>query len=147
METTLVMIKPNGVQGGLIGEILGRYEKARLALVALKLKNITKSEAESFYAEHKERGFFPELVAFMTSGPAVLLALSGEKAVEKVRAINGATNPQNAMAGTIRHDFAPNTGENIVHSSDSAASAAREVSFWFEKTELVSYPAYSHIRG
>jgi nucleoside-diphosphate kinase len=146
METTLVIIKPNGVRGGLIGEILGRYEKSRLALVALKLINLTREEAEGFYAEHKERGFFGELVSFMTSGPVVLAALSGDKAVEKVRTINGATNPQNAMAGTIRHDYAPNTGENIVHSSDSAASAAREISYWFEKTELVAYPAFSHIR-
>jgi nucleoside-diphosphate kinase len=147
METTFVIIKPNGVKNGLIGEIIGRYEKARLSLSGLKIKNITKAEAESFYGEHKERGFFGELVAFMTSGPSVLLALSGEKAVEKVRTINGATNPANAGPGTIRHDFAPNTGENIVHSSDSTTSAAREVAFWFEKTELVSYPAFSHIRG
>jgi nucleoside-diphosphate kinase len=147
MESTLVIIKPNGVKGGLVGEIIARFEKSRLSLSALKLKNLTKQEAEGFYAEHKERGFFPELVEFMTSGPVVLLALTGEKAVEKVRTINGATNPQNAMAGTIRHDFAPNTGENIVHSSDSAESAAREISFWFEKREVVSYPPFSYIRS
>jgi nucleoside-diphosphate kinase len=147
METTFVIIKPNGVKNGLIGEIIARYEMARLSLSALKLKTISKEEAEAFYGEHKERGFFPELVAFMTSGPSVLLALSGEKAVEKVRTLNGATNPANASPGTIRHDFAPNTGENIVHSSDSPTSAAREVAFWFEKSELSSYPAYSHIRG
>src|SRR3954471_6123911 len=147
MESTLVIIKPNGVKGGIIGEIISRFEKARLSVSAIQIKNLTKAEAEGFYAEHKERGFFGELVAFMTSGPVVLLALSGEKAVEKVRTINGATNPLNAAAGTIRHDFAPNTGENIVHSSDSPESAAREVAFWFEKSELFSYPAYSHIRG
>jgi nucleoside-diphosphate kinase len=147
METTLVIIKPNGVKGGLIGEIIARYEKARLSLSALKLKNLMREEAEEFYGEHKGKGFFPELVAFMTSGPVVLLALKGEKAVETVRNINGATNPKNAMPGTIRYDFAPNTGENIVHSSDSAASAAREISFWFKPAELVAYPTYSHIRG
>ncbi len=147
METTFVIIKPNGVKGGLIGEIISRYEKSRLSVSAMKFKTIEKSEAEGFYAEHKERGFFPELVAFMTSGPSVLLALSGEKAVEKVRTINGATNPANASPGTIRHDFAPNTGENIVHSSDSTTSAAREVAFWFEKKEIASYPPYSHVRG
>jgi nucleoside-diphosphate kinase len=147
METTFVIVKPNGVKNGLIGEIIGRFEMARLSVSALKIKTITKSEAEAFYGEHKERGFFPELVAFMTSGPSVLLALSGDKAVEKVRTLNGATNPANASPGTIRHDFAPNTGENIVHSSDSVQSAEREVAFWFEKTDLVSYPAYSHIRN
>ena len=147
METTFVIIKPNGVKNGLIGEIIGRYEMARLSVSGIKIKTITKAEAESFYGEHKERGFFSELIAFMTSGVSVILALSGEKAIEKVRALNGATNPANAAAGTIRHDFAPNTGENIVHSSDSPTSAAREVEFWFQKDELVHYPAYSHIRN
>ena len=146
MESTLVIIKPNGVTGGIIGEIISRFEKSRLSVSAIKIKTLAKADAEGFYAEHKERGFFGELVGFMTSGPVVLLALSGEKAVEKGRTINGATNPANAAAGTIRHDFAPNTGENIVHSSDSAASAAREIAFWFEKTELVSYPAYSYLK-
>ena len=147
MESTLVIIKPNGVKGGIIGEIISRFEKSRLSVSAIKIKNLSKTEAEGFYAEHKERGFFGELVGFMTSGPVVLIALSGEKAVEKVRTINGATNPANALAGTIRHDFAPNTGENIVHSSDSAESAAREIAYWFEKTEIVSYPAYSHLKN
>lgn len=147
METTFVIIKPNGVKGGIVGEIIERYEKARLSLTGLKIKNLSKKEVEGFYAEHKDKGFFGELVAFMTSGPAVVMALTGEKAVEKVRFMNGATNPKNASAGTIRHDFAPNTGENIVHSSDSPESAAREVAYWFEKSELVSYPVYSHIRG
>jgi nucleoside-diphosphate kinase len=146
MESTLVIIKPNGVKGGIIGEIISRFEKSRLSVSAIQIKNLTKAEAEGFYAEHKERGFFGELVAFMTSGPVVLLALAGEKAVEKVRTINGATNPANAAAGTIRHDFAPNTGENIVHSSDSAASAAREIAYWFEKSTLVAYPAYSYLK-
>lgn len=147
MESTLVIIKPNGVKGGIIGEIIARFEKSRLSVSGIKIKTLTKQEAEGFYAEHKERGFFGELVGFMTSGPVVLLALSGEKAVEKVRTINGATNPANALAGTIRHDFAPNTGENVVHSSDSADSAAREIAYWFEKKELVSYPAYSHLKN
>ncbi len=146
MESTLVIIKPNGVKGGIIGEIISRYEKARLSVSAIQIKSLSKAEAEGFYAEHKERGFFGELVGFMTSGPVVLLALSGEKAVEKVRTINGATNPANAAAGSIRHDFAPNTGENIVHSSDSAASAAREIAYWFEKSGIISYPAYSYVK-
>lgn len=146
MESTLVIIKPNGVKGGIIGEIISRFEKSRLSVSAVKIKSLTKGEAEGFYAEHKERGFFGELVGFMTSGPVVLLALSGEKAVEKVRTINGATNPANAAAGTIRHDYAPNTGENIVHSSDSPTSAAREIAYWFDKAELISYPAYSSLK-
>ncbi len=147
MESTLLIIKPNGVRGGLIGEILARFEKSRLAVAAMKLKTLSKSEAEGFYAEHKERGFFGELVAFMTSGPVVLVALHGERAVEAVRAMNGATNPKNAQPGTIRYDFAPNTGENIVHSSDSEASAAREIAYWFQPSEVVEYPAFSQIRG
>ena len=147
MESTLVIIKPNGVKGGIIGEIIGRYEKARLAISAMKYKSLTKHEAERFYAEHKERAFFPELVNFMISGPVVLIAFTGEKAIEKVRTINGATNPANASPGTIRHDYAPNTGENIVHSSDSPESAAREIAYWFEKSEMASYPPYSHIRA
>jgi|SRR4051812_25267954 nucleoside-diphosphate kinase len=146
MESTLVIIKPNGVKGGIIGEIISRYEMSRLSVSGIKIKSLTQKEAEGFYAEHKERGFFGELVGFMTSGPVVLIALSGEKAVEKVRTINGATNPANASPGTIRHDFAPNTGENIVHSSDSTTSSAREIAYWFEKSELVSYPAYSHLK-
>lgn len=147
MESTLLIIKPNGVRGGLIGEILARFEKSRLAVAAMKLKSLSKAEVEGFYAEHKERGFFGELVAFMTSGPVVLVALRGERAIEAVRAMNGATNPKNAQPGTIRYDFAPNTGENIVHSSDSEASAAREIAYWFQPSEVVEYPAYSHIRG
>ncbi len=146
MESTLVIIKPNGVKGGIIGEIIGRFEKARLSIRALKMKTITRSEVEEFYAEHKDKGFFGELADFMTSGPAVLIALAGPNAIETVRTINGATNPANAQPGTIRYDFAPNTGENIVHSSDSPKSAEREISFWFKADELVEYPAYSHIR-
>ena len=139
MQSTLLIIKPNGVKGGLIGEIIGRFEKARLGVAAIRIQNLTRKEAEGFYAEHSERGFFGELVDFMTSGPVVLVALRGEKAVEAVRQMNGATNPQNALPGTIRYDFAPNTGENVVHSSDSPESAAREIAYWFKADELVEY--------
>ncbi|HAO98483.1 MAG TPA: nucleoside-diphosphate kinase [Fibrobacteres bacterium] len=145
MQTTLVIIKPNGVQGGIIGEIIARYEKARLSIAALRIRNITREEADGFYAEHRGKGFFTELVDFMTSGPVVLLALRGEKAVEAVRQMNGATNPKNAQPGTIRFDFAPSMGENVVHSSDSPESAAREVAYWFKDSELVNYPAASHL--
>ncbi len=145
METTLVIIKPNGVQGGLIGEIVGRFEKARLAVAAIRISKISNKEAEGFYAEHSGRGFFGELVGFMTSGPVVLLALRGEKAVEAVRQMNGATNPKDALPGTIRYDFAPSIGENVVHSSDSVTSAAREVAYWFKAEELADYAPASHV--
>ena len=145
MQTTFVIIKPNGVRGGIIGEILSRFEKSRLAVSAIQLRAITRAEAEGFYAEHKERGFFGELVDFMTSGPVVLLALRCDKAVEAVRHMNGASNPANALPGTIRFDFAPNTGENVVHSSDSPESAAREVAYWFKANELTEYVPASHV--
>jgi nucleoside-diphosphate kinase len=145
MQTTFAIIKPNGVRGGLIGEIIGRYEKSRLAVAGIQLRAITREETEGFYAEHKERGFFGELVDFMTSGPVVLLALHGENAVEAVRHMNGATNPANALPGTIRYDFAPSTGENVVHSSDSVESAAREIAYWFKENELTYYTPASHV--
>jgi nucleoside-diphosphate kinase len=145
METTLVIIKPNGVTGGLIGEIVNRYEKARLAVAGIRICSITRAEAEGFYAEHSGRGFFGELVDFMTSGAVVLLALRGQKAVEAVRQMNGATNPKDALPGTIRFDFAPSIGENVVHSSDSVESAAREVAYWFKSGELADYTPASHI--
>jgi nucleoside-diphosphate kinase len=145
METTFAIIKPNGVKGALIGEILGRYEKARLAVAAMRLRQVTRQEVEGFYAEHKGKGFFAELVDFMTSGPVVLLALRGEKAVEAVRQMNGATNPKNALPGTIRFDFAPSTGENIVHASDSVDSANREVAYWFKPEEMVDYAIRSRV--
>ncbi len=146
MESTFVMVKPNGVAGGLIGEIIGRYEKSRLAVSAIQIKHMTQDEAEGFYAEHKERPFFGELVEFMTSGPTLLLVLKGENAVEAARTLNGATNPADAAPGTIRYDFAPDMGKNIVHSSDSVESAQREISYWFsESNSLISYPAHSSI--
>ena len=151
-QTTFVIIKPNGVKGGIIGEIISRFEKSRLSVAAISLRSITRAETEGFYAEHKERGFFGELVDFMTSGPVVLLALRGEKAVEAVRQMNGATNPANALPGTIRFDYAPNTGENVVHSSDSVESAARELAYWFNvggfKADAVTeYTPASHVLG
>ncbi len=145
MESTLVIIKPNGVRGGLVGEIVNRFEKARLAVAGIRIRQITREEAEGFYAEHRERGFFGELVKFMTSGPVLLLALRGEKAVEAVRQMNGATDPKKALPGTIRFDFAPSIGENVVHSSDSPESAAREVAYWFKSGELVEYAPASHV--
>lgn len=144
MEMTFAMIKPNGVQSGLIGRILDRYTSARLAVVGLKLHQMTSEEARGFYAEHVNKPFFPELEAYMTKGPSVMIALAGENAVAKVRAINGATNPEKAEPGTLRYDFAPSMTENVVHSSDSPASAEREVAFWFKKEDLYEYEAASN---
>ncbi len=143
MEMTFAMIKPNGVASGLIGRILDRYTSARLAVVGLKMHQMTSEEARGFYAEHVNKPFFPELEAYMTKGPSVMIALAGENAVAKVRAINGATNPEKAEPGTLRYDFAPSMTENVVHSSDSPASAEREVFFWFGKEDLYAYDAVS----
>ena len=139
MEMTFAMIKPNGVKSGLIGRILDRYTSARLSVVGLKLHQMTSEEARGFYAEHVNKPFFPELEAYMTKGPSVMIALAGENAIAAVRAINGATNPAKAEPGTLRYDFAPSMTENVVHSSDSPASAEREVAFWFKKEELYDY--------
>ena len=115
MEMTFAMIKPNGVKSGLIGRILDRYTSARLAVVGLKLHQMTSEEARGFYAEHVNKPFFPELEAYMTKGPSVMIALAGENAIAAVRAINGATNPAKAEPGTLRYDFAPSMTENVVH--------------------------------
>ena len=106
MEQTFAMVKPNAVESGLIGRIIARYEAARLSVVAIRFKQMTKADAEGFYAEHVGKPFFPELAQFMTSGPSVQLVLAGENAIAKVRAINGATNPAKAEPGTIRYDWA-----------------------------------------
>ena len=143
MEMTFAMIKPNGVKSGLIGRILDRYTSARLSVVGLKLHQMTSEEARGFYAEHVNKPFFPELEAYMTKGPSVMIALAGENAIAAVRAINGATNPAKAEPGTLRYDFAPSMTENVVHSSDSPASAEREVAFWFKKEDLYEYAPVS----
>ena len=144
MEMTFAMIKPNGVKSGLIGRILDRYTSARLSVVGLRLHQMTSEEARGFYAEHVNKPFFPELEAYMTKGPSVMIALAGENAIAAVRAINGATNPAKAEPGTLRYDFAPSMTENVVHSSDSPASAEREVAFWFKKEDLYEYEAASN---
>lgn len=136
MEMTFAMIKPNGIKSGLMGKIVERYQDAGLAVCAAKLRQMTSEDARGFYAEHVEKPFFAELEEYMTKGPSLMLALGGENAIAKVRAINGATNPAKAEPGTIRYDFAPSMTENVVHSSDSPESAAREIAFWFEKEEI-----------
>lgn len=131
VEQTLSIIKPDGVQKNLIGEIYSRFEKAGLEIVAARMMHLTKDQAEGFYAVHKERPFFKDLVSYMTSGPVMVQALSGEGAVAKNRDLMGATNPANADPGTIRADFADSIEENIVHGSDAAETAAVEIAYFF----------------
>ena len=136
VERTLSIIKPDAVAKNVIGEIIARFEQAGLTIVAAKMLHLTKEQAEGFYAEHKERPFFGALVEFMTSGPVVVQVLEGEGAVLKNRELMGATNPQEAEAGTIRSDFAKSIDANAVHGSDSTESAAREVAYFFEDSEI-----------
>ena len=138
IEQTFSIIKPNAVQKNAIGAIIERFEKEGLKIAAAKLAVIPKAQCEEFYAEHKARPFFGELVSFMTSGPVVLMVLSGENAVTRNREIMGATNPAEAAPGTLRKLFGDSVGENAVHGSDSPESAAREISLFFEPKEIVN---------
>lgn len=136
IERTLSIIKPDAVAKNVIGEIYTRFEKAGLKIVAAKMMRLSQEKAEGFYAEHKERPFFKDLVSFMTSGPVIVQVLEGENAVLTHRDLMGATNPAEAAAGTIRADFAQSIDENAVHGSDSVESAAREVSYFFSDDEV-----------
>ncbi|ERP85435.1 MAG: nucleoside-diphosphate kinase [Alcanivoracaceae bacterium] len=136
VERTLSIIKPDAVAKNVIGDIVARFEKADLKVVAMKMVHLSDEQAGGFYAEHKERPFFKDLVSFMTSGPVVVQVLEGEDAVTKNRDLMGATNPADAAAGTIRADFAQTIDENAVHGSDSTESAAREVAYFFSDEEL-----------
>jgi nucleoside-diphosphate kinase len=131
VEQTLSIIKPDGVQKNLIGEIYSRFEKAGLQIIAARMLHLSKSQAEGFYAVHSERPFFNDLVSYMTSGPVMVQALEGEAAINKNRDIMGATNPADADPGTVRADFAESIEENIVHGSDAAETAAEEIAFFF----------------
>jgi nucleoside-diphosphate kinase len=137
-EKTFSIIKPNAVAKNVIGEIITRFEKKGLRVAAAKFTKLSREKAEGFYIEHKERPFFGSLVGFMTSGPVLLMVLEGENAVLANREIMGATDPAKADAGTIRKDFADNIEANAVHGSDSAKSAEREISYFFEKNEVIS---------
>ncbi|MDX6742955.1 nucleoside-diphosphate kinase [Actinocorallia sp. A-T 12471] len=130
-ERTLILVKPDGVRKGLVGEVLSRIENKGLKLVALELRTLTREVAEDHYGEHRERPFFGELVEFITGGPLVALVAEGPRAIESFRALAGATDPVKAAPGTLRGDFALEIGENIVHGSDSPESAAREVKLFF----------------
>jgi nucleoside-diphosphate kinase len=137
-EVTFSIIKPNAVKKGAIGAIINKFEQNGLKIAAAKLVRLNKPKCEEFYAEHKERPFFGELVSFMTSGPVMLMALKGENAVLRNREIMGATDPKKAAPDTIRAQFGDSVGENAVHGSDSPASAQRELALFFEKTEFVN---------
>jgi nucleoside-diphosphate kinase len=136
VEQTLSIIKPDGVAKNLIGEIYSRFEKAGLRIVGARMTHLTQDEAEAFYAVHRERPFFNDLVRYMTSGPVMVQALEGEGAVEKNRTLMGATNPADADEGTIRADFAESIEQNVVHGSDAADTAAREIEFFFGDSGL-----------
>lgn len=136
VESTLSIIKPDAVAKNVIGAIYSRFEQAGLKVVASRMKHLSQAEAEGFYAEHRERGFFKDLVAFMTSGPVVVQVLVGEDAIAKNRILMGATDPKQAEAGTIRADFATSIDANAVHGSDSAAAAAREIAYFFPATDI-----------
>jgi len=131
VEQTLSIIKPDGVQKNLIGEIFGRFEKAGLEIVAARMMHLSQEQAEEFYAVHKERPFFNDLVSYMTSGPVMVQALQGESAIDANREIMGATNPADADPRTIRADFAESIEQNIVHGSDGPDTAAEEIAFFF----------------
>ena len=136
MERTISIIKPDATAKNVIGKILTRFEDAGLKIVAGKMKVLTKSEAEGFYAVHKERPFYQELVEFMTSGPVLVMVLQGENAVARNREIMGATDPAKATPGTIRADFATSIDRNAVHGSDSLQTAKSEIAFFFKANEI-----------
>jgi len=139
MERTYVMVKPDGVQRGLAGEVISRIERRGLKIIAMRMNTITKEMAKEHYAEHAQKPFFNSLIDFITSGPSVSMVVEGKNAVAVMRAINGATNPVNAATGSIRGDLALDTGRNVVHASDSPESAQREIAIHFRESEMTGY--------
>ena len=138
MNRTFAMVKPDGVEKGLVGEIISRFEKKGLKIVALKIIKITPEIAEKHYGEHEGKPFFADLVNFITSGPVAAMVLEGENVIPTVRTMMGATNPQDAAPGTIRGDYALTIDENIIHGSDSPESAMREIGIFFKEEEIVA---------
>jgi nucleoside-diphosphate kinase len=139
IERTLSIIKPDGLEKGVIGKIIARFEEKGLKPVAMRMQWLSQKEAEGFYAVHRERPFFRDLVTFMTSGPVVVMVLEGENAIAKNREVMGATNPAKADPGTIRKDFATDVEKNTVHGSDSPENAKAEIAYFFRETELHRY--------
>ena len=138
IERTLSIVKPDAVGKNVIGQIFSRFEKAGLMIIALRMLQLSRDQAEGFYAEHKGKGFFEPLMEFMTSGPICVQVLEGEDAVQVNRTLMGATNPQEADLGTIRADFASTVDANAVHGSDSPTSAAREIAYFFSEDQIHS---------
>ena len=138
LERTLSIVKPDGVRGNLIGEVYRRFEKAGLSIIAARMLHLSQREAEGFYAVHRERPFFKDLVRYMSSGPVIVQVLEGENAIARNRDLMGATDPKKAAAGTIGADLAASIEQNVVHGSDAADTAAREIAYFFSTTELHS---------
>ena len=136
LERTLSIVKPDGVRGNLIGEVFRRFEKAGLSIIAARMLHLAQREAEGFYAVHRERPFFKDLVRYMSSGPVIVQVLEGESAISRNRDIMGATDPKKAAPGTIRADFAASIEQNVVHGSDAPDTAEREIAYFFSTTEL-----------
>lgn len=139
MERSLVLVKPDGVQRGLIGEAIARFERRGLRLVAAKFISVSKELAEAHYAEHKGKGFYDGLIAYITSAPVMAMVWEGPNAVVCIRQTVGSTKPWEAAPGTIRHDFALEVGRNLIHASDKPETGEREVALWFKKEELVDW--------
>jgi nucleoside-diphosphate kinase len=137
MERTLSIVKPDGVKKGLIGEVIKRFEDNGLKVIGMKMVAMSKREAEGFYAVHREKSFFESLTTFMSSGPAVVMVLEGDNAIQRVRDLMGATNPEEAADGTLRRQFGSNIERNVVHGSDAPETAAFEIGYFFHALELV----------
>jgi nucleoside-diphosphate kinase len=145
VERTLSIVKPDAVAKQTIGHIISRFEKGGLRIVAAKMLRLSKTQAEQFYAVHQARPFFPALVSFMSSGPVLVQVLEGEDAIAKNRQIMGATNPKEALPGTIRADFADSIDHNAVHGSDSKDNAKQEIAFFFQPQEIITYVKESEL--
>lgn len=139
MERSFVMLKPGVLQRRLVGVIIDRFERSCLKIVAIKLMRISRELAEKHYAEHRGKDFYPPLIDYITSAPVIALVLQGANSIKVIRKITGATNPLDALPGTIRGDYALTTQKNIIHASDSLESAAREISLFFKKEEIIDY--------
>lgn len=139
MEKTFLMVKPDGVQRNLVGEVVNRFSQKGFTLVGAKLMQVSEELASQHYAEHREKPFFGELVEFITSGPVFAMVWEGQNVITTARAMMGKTNPQDAAPGTVRGDFGLTVEKNVIHGSDSAASAEREINLFFNSSELVSY--------
>ena len=137
MERTLSIVKPDGVERGLIGEVIKRFEENGLKVIGLKMVHMSKREAEGFYAVHRGKSFFESLTTFMSSGPAVVIVLEGDSAIQRVRDLMGATNPQEAIEGTLRRQFGSNIERNVVHGSDGPDTASFEIGYFFHALEIV----------